>query len=75
MAVGKPRLVQLWTEIVVVEDESRPVKHSEEEPDRPEEIGWIAALDGHEATAQARPEAQDEGGEERIEVFQYEGDT
>ena len=59
----------------MIEDEGGTVKHSEEQSDRPEEIGRVAALDGDEAATPTCLEAQHEGGDERVEVFQYEGDT
>ena len=51
------------------------MKQPKQEPDGPEEVGRIAALDDGEPTAQACSEAEDEGGEERVDVFEDEGDA
>ena len=45
IAVREPRLVQLGAKIVVIKDERGSVKHPEQEPDGPEDVRWIAALD------------------------------
>ena len=73
ITVREPRLVQLGTEIVVIEDERGSVEQPKQQSDGPEEVGWIAALDDGEATPQACLEAEHEGGEEGVEIFEDEG--
>ena len=57
----EPRLVELGTEIVVIEDEGGSVKQPEEEPDRPEHVWRVAGLDDRKTTSPARFEAQSSG--------------
>ena len=73
IAVREPRLVQLRTEIVVVEDERGSVDQPEQESDGPEEVGRIAALDDGEATPPACFQAEGESGEEGVDVLKDEG--
>jgi len=48
------------------------MKQPEQEPDRPEDVRGIAALDDGEATPQTRLEAERQSGEEGVEVFDDE---
>src|SRR5580698_8955241 len=45
---------------------------SKQESDRPENIGWVTALDDREPTSHACPEAQEQGREERVDVLEDE---
>ena len=58
---------------MVIEDERGSVKHPKQEPDGPEEVRWIATLDDGEATAHARSEAEEQGGDEGVDVLENEG--
>ena len=48
------------------------MEHPKQESDGPEEVRRIAALNDGEPTAEARPEAEHERGEERVDVFEDE---
>ena len=50
---GKAAFVCLGAQVVVVEDKAGPVQAAEEQADRPEDIGRVAALDGGETLGRA----------------------
>ena len=73
--VREARLEELRAEIVVIENEGRPVEDAKEDSDGPEEVRRIAALHDVESTAEARPEAEPQRHDERVHVFEDEGDA
>ena len=70
--VGKTRLVQLGTQVVVVEHEPGPVNDAERLSDRPEYIGRIASLDDREPPGSSCLERQPGRRGERVPVLHDE---
>ena len=74
-AFREPGFVELGAQIVVVENELRPVQGAEEHGDRPEDVRWVARLQHSEPARSAGLEGQPERGEERVHVLVDEAET
>ena len=71
-ASREARLERLRAEVMVVEHEPRAMPEPEQDAYGPEDVGRVAALDCAEATAPGGLERQDQGGDERVGVFDEE---
>ena len=64
--VWEASLEELRAEVVVIENEGRPIEDAKEDPYGPEEVRGIATLHHVESIAEVRPEAELQGHDERV---------
>ena len=74
-ALREPGFVELGAQVMVVEDELRPVQDTEEHGDRPEDVRRVARLQHREPARSAGLEGQPERREERVHVLVDEAET